>query len=124
MASGPIQPHDDAPASPESRDELVLQQPTASSASNAPSECGDPLGFRRAAEKTKSLPTTPGVYLMKNAAGIVIYVGKAKNLRAARAAISLKAARQEERTANWIDEICDVDYLECDSEVDAHWSAA
>jgi excinuclease ABC subunit C len=28
------------------------------------------------------IPTSPGVYLMKDAAGVVIYVGKAKNLRA------------------------------------------
>src|ERR1043165_6415701 len=27
-------------------------------------------------------PDQPGVYLMKNAAGVVLYVGKAKNLRA------------------------------------------
>src|SRR5262249_28882594 len=33
------------------------------------------------AEKVKSFPTTPGVYLMKDEAGTVIYVGKAKNLR-------------------------------------------
>jgi excinuclease ABC subunit C len=28
------------------------------------------------------LPTTPGVYLFKDAKGTIIYVGKAKNLRA------------------------------------------
>jgi len=32
-------------------------------------------------EKLKALPTKPGVYLMKDAAGEVIYVGKAKVLR-------------------------------------------
>ena len=41
-----------------------------------------------AAEKVRSFPQTPGVYLMKDEAGRVIYVGKAKNLRAGRAAIS------------------------------------
>ena len=29
-----------------------------------------------------TLPTTPGVYLMKNIKGEVFYIGKAKNLRA------------------------------------------
>ena len=29
----------------------------------------------------KSLPETPGVYIMKDAAGRVLYVGKAGNLR-------------------------------------------
>ena len=32
-------------------------------------------------QKIRSLPTTPGVYLYKNAEGEVIYVGKAKSLR-------------------------------------------
>ena len=32
-------------------------------------------------EKTKSFPKSPGVYLMKNQQGKIIYVGKAKNLR-------------------------------------------
>ena len=32
-------------------------------------------------EKAALLPMTPGVYLMKDTAGVVIYVGKAKNLR-------------------------------------------
>ena len=33
------------------------------------------------AEKVKSFPTGPGVYLMKDAEGKVIYIGKAKSLR-------------------------------------------
>ena len=33
------------------------------------------------AEKVRSFPATPGLYLMKDAQGRVIYVGKAKNLR-------------------------------------------
>ena len=33
-------------------------------------------------EKIRALPIQPGVYLYKNAEGTVIYVGKAKNLRA------------------------------------------
>ncbi|MGI8553606.1 MAG: excinuclease ABC subunit UvrC [Dehalococcoidia bacterium] len=35
----------------------------------------------RFAEQLKALPTSPGVYIMRNAAGQVIYVGKATNLR-------------------------------------------
>jgi excinuclease ABC subunit C len=33
------------------------------------------------AEKIESLPASTGVYLMKDAEGRVLYVGKAKNLR-------------------------------------------
>jgi len=34
------------------------------------------------ARQLKALPDTPGVYLWKNAAGEIVYVGKAKSLRA------------------------------------------
>src|SRR5581483_5605855 len=33
-------------------------------------------------QKIRTLPTSPGVYLYRNSEGAVIYVGKAKNLRA------------------------------------------
>lgn len=79
----------------------------------------DDFGFRKAAEKVRSFPQTPGVYLMKDQAGVVIYVGKAKNLRSRASSYFLKAAQQEQRTATWVNEICDIDYLECESEVDA-----
>jgi excinuclease ABC subunit C len=72
-----------------------------------------------AAEKVKSFPTTPGVYLMKDAAGRVIYVGKAKNLRARAGSYFLKAAEQDRRTADLVREIRDIDFLEAESEVDA-----
>ena len=40
--------------------------------------------------KVREFPQTPGVYLMKDAAGRVIYVGKAKNLRARAGSYFLK----------------------------------
>ncbi|MCA9222513.1 MAG: nucleotide excision repair endonuclease, partial [Planctomycetales bacterium] len=77
------------------------------------------FGFRRAAAKVREFPQKPGVYLMKDAAGVVIYIGKAKNLRSRAGSYFLKAAAEEMRTAIWIHEICDIDFLECESEVDA-----
>ncbi|MCA9191834.1 MAG: excinuclease ABC subunit UvrC [Planctomycetales bacterium] len=56
---------------------------------------------------------------MKDHSGVVIYVGKAKNLRSRASSYFVKAAAQEARTAHWIGEICDVDFLVCESEVDA-----
>ncbi len=56
---------------------------------------------------------------MKDAAGIVIYIGKAKNLRSRASSYFLKAAAQDQRTATWIGEIADIDFVECESEVDA-----
>ena len=56
---------------------------------------------------------------MKDRAGRVIYVGKAKNLRARAGSYFLKAAADERRTADLVKEICDIDFIDCDSEVDA-----
>jgi excinuclease ABC subunit C len=75
--------------------------------------------FRRAAAKVRQFPKTPGIYLLKDAAGRVIYIGKAKNLRSRAGSYFLSAARQEYRTASWVQEIADVDFIECESEVDA-----
>lgn len=72
-----------------------------------------------AAEKVRSFPQTPGVYLMKDAAGRVIYVGKAKNLRSRAGSYFLKAAAEDPRTAKLVPEIRDIDYLDADSEIDA-----
>ena len=73
----------------------------------------------QAAEKVRSFPHAPGVYLMKDAAGRVIYVGKAKDLRNRAGSYFLKAAAEDPRTARLVQEIRDVDYLEAESEVDA-----
>ncbi|HEY2894837.1 MAG TPA: GIY-YIG nuclease family protein, partial [Pirellulales bacterium] len=76
-------------------------------------------GLRRAAARVREFPQTPGVYLMKDSAGRVIYVGKAKNLRARAGSYFLKAAALDRRTADLVREIADVDFIEADSEVDA-----
>ncbi|WP_372895270.1 UvrB/UvrC motif-containing protein [Stieleria sp.] len=83
------------------------------------SSADSPLGFDQAAAKVKTFPQSPGVYLMKDDAGRVIYVGKAKNLRSRAGSYFLKAAAEDARTASWIGEIADIDYMDCDSEVDA-----
>ena len=72
-----------------------------------------------AAEKVRSFPHAPGVYLMKDEAARVIYVGKAKDLRSRAGSYFLKAAAEEQRTARLVQEIRDIDYLEAESEVDA-----
>ncbi len=77
------------------------------------------FGFRRAAAKVREFPQAPGVYLMKDSAGRVIYIGKAKSLRSRAGSYFSKTAGEEMRTAYWVNEICDADYVECDSEVDA-----
>jgi excinuclease ABC subunit C len=71
------------------------------------------------AEKVKQFPTTPGVYLMKDAHGRVIYVGKAKNLRSRASHYFTQAAAEDRRTADLVRAIADIDFLPADSEVDA-----
>jgi excinuclease ABC subunit C len=78
-----------------------------------------PRDNSRAAQKVRSFPQSPGVYLMKDDAGRVIYVGKAKNLRSRAGSYFLKAAAEDQRTAKLVTEIRDIDYLEAESEIDA-----
>jgi len=71
------------------------------------------------AEKVRTFPTSPGVYLMKDAVGRVIYVGKAVNLRNRASSYFTKAAAVDRRTAELVKVIRDIDFIEADSEVDA-----
>ncbi|HEX6963079.1 MAG TPA: excinuclease ABC subunit UvrC [Lacipirellula sp.] len=76
--------------------------------------------FLRAAEKVRTtFPDTPGVYLFQDKLGRVIYVGKAKSLKARAASYFLKAAAEDSRTAQLVQEAYDIDFLAADSEVDA-----
>ncbi len=70
-------------------------------------------------DKVKQFPTSPGVYLMKDTRGRVIYIGKAKNLRSRASSYFLKAAAEDLRIRDWIGEVADVDFVASDSEVDA-----
>jgi excinuclease ABC subunit C len=70
-------------------------------------------------EKVKQFPTTPGVYLMKDAQGVVLYVGKAKNLRNRAGHYFTKAAAEDQRTSDLVPLIADVDFIPAESEVDA-----
>ncbi|TXT38045.1 MAG: excinuclease ABC subunit C, partial [Planctomycetota bacterium] len=70
-------------------------------------------------EKVRSLPTTSGVYLMKDAVGRVIYVGKAVNLRSRVSSYFNSKAAFDRRICDLVPEIRDVDHIGCDSEVEA-----
>jgi excinuclease ABC subunit C len=70
-------------------------------------------------EKVKQFPTAPGVYLMKDSTGRVLYVGKAKNLRNRAGHYFTKAAADDPRTSDLVKLIADIDFLPADTEVDA-----
>src|SRR5262249_6548512 len=71
------------------------------------------------ADKARQFPAAPGVYLMKDASGRVLYVGKAKNLRNRAGHYFTRAAAEDPRTADLVRLIADVDFLPAESEVDA-----
>jgi excinuclease ABC subunit C len=62
-------------------------------------------------QKIRTLPTEPGVYLYKNAAGEIIYVGKAKNLRSRVASYFHEGRWQDAKTGTLVREAVDVDYI-------------
>lgn len=100
-------------------DPALVDAALAAAAEGNTDEAAWDFAFRRAAAKVREFPRQPGVYLMKNAAGTVIYVGKAKNLRSRAGSYFLAAAKVEFRTREWVHEIADADYIECESDVDA-----
>jgi len=63
------------------------------------------------AQKIRSIPTEPGVYLYKNAEGEVIYVGKAKNLRSRVASYFHEGRWEDAKTGSLVREAVDVDYI-------------
>ena len=71
------------------------------------------------AEKIRTLPLGPGVYLYKNAEGEVIYVGKAKSLRARVRSYLLEASISDAKTGSLMREAADVDYIVVDNEAEA-----
>ncbi|HZU21390.1 MAG TPA: excinuclease ABC subunit UvrC [Terriglobales bacterium] len=69
-------------------------------------------------EKIRTIPTSPGVYLYKNAEGQVIYVGKAQNLRA-RVRSYFAGDFGDSKTGSLLREAVDVDYIVVDNNKEA-----
>jgi len=70
-------------------------------------------------ERIRTLPTKPGVYMYKNAEGEVIYVGKAKSLRARVRSYFVEAAMADAKTGSLLREAVDVEYIMVDNEREA-----
>ncbi|MFB3813295.1 MAG: excinuclease ABC subunit UvrC [Terriglobales bacterium] len=70
-------------------------------------------------DKIRTLPAAPGVYLYKNAEGEVIYVGKAKSLRARVRSYFLEGAAEDAKTGSLLREAVDVEYIVVDNEKEA-----
>src|SRR3990172_7279833 len=70
-------------------------------------------------EQLKTLPTKPGVYLMKNADGDIIYVGKAINLKNRVRSYFQNAADHAPKTRRLVREVTDVEFIVVTSELEA-----
>lgn len=70
-------------------------------------------------EKAKNLPHEPGVYLMKNQRGEIIYVGKAKSLRRRVGSYFKQAKHQRFKTTVLVNRITEFDYIITDTEMEA-----
>ena len=64
-----------------------------------------------------SIPTSPGIYLMKDSGGKIIYIGKAKNLKNRVKSYFLK--NQNYKTQKLVENISDIEFILTDTESEA-----
>lgn len=74
---------------------------------------------RQVREKVNLLPERPGVYLFKDAAGELIYVGKAASLRGRVRSYFRGGRHLAARTLNLVQQVADLDHIVTDNEVEA-----
>ena len=68
----------------------------------------------------RRLPTKPGVYLMENAAGRVLYVGKADSLRSRVRSYFAARGPEDARIARMVTEVAGVEYIVTDTVSEAY----
>ncbi len=73
----------------------------------------------RLREKANGLPFTPGVYLMQDKNGKIIYVGKSKVLKNRVSQYFHDHAAHSVKTARMVSNVWDFNYILCDSEMEA-----
>jgi excinuclease ABC subunit C len=70
-------------------------------------------------KKVSELTEKPGVYLMKNASGKIIYVGKAKDLKKRVSSYFRNNSQHNEKVAKMVSLVDDFDYIVVDNEFEA-----
>src|ERR1700758_4695598 len=70
-------------------------------------------------EKVANLPAEPGVYLFQDAAGTILYVGKALSLKSRVRSYFLEKTLQDAKTGSLVREVADLDYIVVDNEREA-----
>ena len=74
--------------------------------------------IERLLSKANTLPLTPGVYIMKDKAGKVIYVGKSRKLKN-RVSQYFQNSEKNLKTMKMVSLVHDFDYYLCDTEIEA-----
>lgn len=74
--------------------------------------------MQRLLDKANSLPTAPGVYIMKDAAGKVIYVGKSRKLKN-RVSQYFQNSEKSTKTARMVERVHEFEYILCETEIEA-----
>lgn len=75
--------------------------------------------LERLRDKANSLPLSAGVYIMKNALGDIIYIGKSKKLKNRVSSYFLDSRAQTPKTAKMVSLVDDFDYILCKTEIEA-----
>lgn len=70
-------------------------------------------------EKIQSLPFSPGVYLMKDSQGGILYVGKAKNIKKRVQSYFRSSANHSPKIKKLVQHLKDFDYILVDTEFEA-----
>lgn len=70
-------------------------------------------------KEVKKLPDMPGVYIMKDAQGEIIYIGKAKNLKNRVSSYFMNDSGHTEKVKKMVSNISKFDYIMTDSEFEA-----
>lgn len=75
--------------------------------------------LRALKDKANSLPTTPGVYIMKNKSDEIIYIGKAKSLKNRVTQYFGSDTNHSEKVKKMVENVKNFDFILCDSEFEA-----
>ena len=101
--------------------EPIEEAPASAAAESLPpwgTEAPD-VRLSRLLKKARGLPDKPGVYLMKDAKGVVIYVGKAAKLPDRVSSYFVPSADLGSAKQPMLDVVHDFEYLECEGEWEA-----
>lgn len=75
--------------------------------------------LKRLRDKANALPLLPGVYIMRNKEGKIIYIGKAKALKNRVVQYFRSGSSHAEKVRRMVENVEDFDYIICDSEFEA-----